>query len=234
MICPFCTDSNVTPFDGTKFLYCDECGLFIRNVSSSKSGLKIKNRGFLLSTCRRENPGEDRIKDANEQQLDVLEKHISPGIVYDVGAAAGFFMKAARDRGWKVHGNEISERAIGWAKSNYAISIDYGFLEDLDVPTNYFDAVVMWNILEHTFNPRITIEVCKKMLKSGGLIFIRVPNKRTKEELIRFYTGGHLFEFTEKCLMGHLEAMGFKCVERNAGHNPKSGVPHCDYLYRNG
>lgn len=232
MICPFCEDSNVTSFDGTKFLRCDECELFINNIPSSKSALKIKNKGFLLSTCRRENPGEDRIEDANKQQLDVLEKYVSPGIVYDVGAAAGFFMKAARDRGWTVYGNEISERAIEWAKDNYAISIDYGFLEDLDIPENYFDTVVLWNILEHTFNPKTTLEVCKKMLKSGGVIFIRVPNKKTKGELARFHTGRHLFEFTEECLTRCLETMGFKYIERNAGHNPKSGVPHCDYLYR--
>jgi len=231
MICPFCANSNTASFDGTRFLHCDGCGLFIKNIPSSKSALKIKNKGFLLSTCQRENPGEDRIKNA-DKQLDVLERHVSPGIVYDVGAAAGFFMKAARDRGWTVYGNEISERAIEWAKNHYGINIDYGFLEDLAIPESHFDAVVLWNILEHTYNPKATLEVCRKILKSGGLIFIRVPNKKTKEELVRFYTGRHLFEFTEKCLTGHLEAMGFKYVERNAGHNPKSGVPHCDYLYR--
>ena len=47
-------------------------------------------------------------------QLDLLQKYLQPGRLFDVGAAGGFFMKAS-DRGWQVVGHEISLTAIQWA-----------------------------------------------------------------------------------------------------------------------
>lgn len=232
MICPFCKDGVVTPFANTQLNRCGECGLFINRVFPPYADkLKDTCRNQMLKACHDKEKEASRMADAN-LQLDVLEENIAPSTIYDVGAAGGFFMKAAQDRGWKVYGNEISEKAIAWAKEHYGMIIDYGFLEEISLAECYYDAVVIWNTLEHTYNPQETLTVSRAMLKQDGLIYIRVPNKKTVEALNKFYERLHLYEFTEECLSGHLDSLGFQCVKKWAGRNPRSKIPHCDYLYR--
>lgn len=228
--CPFCIDADVFPLEDTNLMKCGKCGLLINRYFLSKEALKITCRRQMLRTCREENPGESRIKDANKQ-LDVLENYIKPGNVWDVASAAGFFMKAAEDRGWEVHGNEISKRAIKWAKQHYDIDIEYGFLEDLEFIADSYDAIVLWNALEHMYNPKETLEVCREMLKIGGLIYIRVPDNQTIKELNERYEKLHEYEFTGDCLAIHLVQLGFEKVERKFGRNPKTGINYCDFLY---
>lgn len=229
--CPFCKDSAISPHEGTKFMICGTCGLLINQQFPTKEALKSALKNFMLSTCWDNPPGKRRIDDANKQ-LDVLEKYMKPGFVYDVAASGGFFMKAAKDRGWDVNGNEISARAIWFAKENYDIYIAYGFLEELELRASFYDAVVLWNSLEHMYDPKETLDICRDMLKPHGLIYIRVPDKQSIKELNKYYEPLHLYEFTGDCLAKHLENLGFKKIEIWPGRNPNSGVHHCDFLYR--
>lgn len=231
IICPFCIDANIFPFEDTNLMKCGKCGLLINKRFLSKEALRITLRRQMLSSCRGKNPGENRIKNANKQ-LDILENYIKPGNIWDIASAAGFFMKAARDRGWEIHGNEISKRAIKWAKEHYDIDIEYGFLEDLELTANHYDAVVLWNSLEHMYNPKETLEICREMLKVSGLIYIRVPDKQTTKELNEKYEKLHLYEFTGECLARHLENLGFEVIEIWPNLDSNSGVHHCDFLYR--
>jgi SAM-dependent methyltransferase len=230
--CPFCKDSKTEQFGNTKFFRCDGCGLFI-NIPMDEEQIKETNKNFLLSACKVEKNRIARIKEAHEVQCEAIERHVNVGAVYDVGAASGFFLKAARDRGWEIGGNEVSEKGIEWAKENYNMDLDYGFLEEINLPDNYYDAVVLWNTLEHTHNPYTTLEVCHRILKPGGVILIKVPNNHTANELNRHYESVHLFEFTHECLHGHLINMGFEGLEANFRDVcPNYGVVAATYLYR--
>lgn len=232
IMCPFCKNGIAKQFIGTRFSRCDICGLFINSIfPSNAEKLKYHCRNQMILACSDDNKEASRLADANVQ-LNVLEEHISPGAVYDVGASGGFFMKVAQDRGWEVHGNEISKSAIAWAQEHYGIIIDYGFLEEVTLIRNYYDAIVIWNTLEHTYNPQETLTVARAMLKPDGFIYIKVPNKKTPKALNVFYEKVHLYEFTEECLSYHLDKLGFQCIERRVGINPNSEVPFCDYLYR--
>ena len=133
---------------------------------------------------------------------------MTPGWVYDVGAAGGFFLKAARRHGWEVRGNEISTAAIEWCRKHYSIELDYGFLEEVELEADSFDAVVMWNTLEHCINPLTTLETAYRILRPGGVLLVSVPTKRFNE-LEATYAGGHLSEFTTHSLELCANVAGF-------------------------
>lgn len=230
--CPFCTHSRTTKFEDTNFFRCRECGLFI-NKPMTELEVKNTNKNFLLSACHNSKTRESRINEAKNFQLKLLEEYGNVGKVYDVGAAGGFFLYAARENGWEIGGNEISIAAIKWAKSNFNIDLDYGFFEEITLSEDYYDAVVLWNTLEHTHNPKTTLEKCYSILKKEGLLFIKVPNKKTAKELKTQYETVHLFEFTDECLCKHLDSIGFKKMWLEPNDvNPKSGVVAAIYLYK--
>lgn len=218
-------------------LECQNCGLFIKEEMSSKESLKKHLAGFLLTACSRPGGTAKRIRKANLQTLDPLERYVSKGALFDVGAASGFIMKAAQDRGWEVHGNDLSHASVKWSKDNYNIEIHHEFFEDIELKSDYFSAVTMWNTLEHTHNPAEVIAIAKRILKPEGVIYIRIPEKGTIKSLRKHYEAYHFYEFNVNILRGYLLSQGFiereitKNWDGRIGEDPEP-VPSTDYLFQ--
>jgi len=230
MKCIFCSTELGPPIH--KNLHeCPGCGN--RRIAPadipSKDNAWRQNRSFMLRASSNKAKEAARLKDAHEGQLDLLEQYVKPGAVYDVGAAGGFFMKAARDRGWQVAGNELSASSVAWAKRAYDLDIDCCYLEDAGLPDGAFDAVVMWNVLEHVVDPVLTLRECHRILKPGGCILVKVPTKNAAE-LRRHFEWKHFTEFSRNGLDHVLKQAGFVrlVLERSAADK----VSHTIALYR--
>lgn len=210
MICPVCKIElgQVVHKDLRR---CDSCSLLVKNPTPSPDAVKRNVRNFMLSACRSKAIADARIKKASGY-MEKLEKFVSPGVMYDIGAAGGFVMKAAQDRGWEVHGNEISMAQINYAKATFGFDIEYGFVEDLELPT--CDAIIMWHTLEHMMDPNAVIEQCHGKLNDKGCVHIQVP---CKVNVAADYEPWHMVEFTEKALVTLLEKNKFevKTVEKD-------------------
>jgi len=189
---------------------CGDCGLFQKKELPTIEQMKDGGRGFMLSACGSDEGTARRIGNAN-RSLDLLERHVPPGKIYDVGAAAGFVMKAAKDRGWTVRGNELSTLAIDWAKKRFDIDIEYGVLEEMRFVDGEFDVVSFWNTLEHMHNPASALMVADMMLRHGGFMYFKVPVK-DEHGVQKSYEKLHTVEFSDGALTGHLGRLGYKVV----------------------
>ena len=227
--CCLCNSTEMTHAH-EDMVQCDGCGLYIKEEMESKSALKGILQNMLLSACTRPGGPERRMSKADEQ-LQKIEKYVSPGRLFDVGAASGFVMKAAQERGWEVEGNDVSIAAVKWAKQNYDLDIHYQFFEDIELESNAYDAVVLWNTLEHTHDIAQTIAHAKDILKPGGVVHIRIPEKGTLEALQKHYEEYHFYEFKMEILCDYLKSQGF--IEREIFKNWETeGAPTTDYLYQ--
>jgi methionine biosynthesis protein MetW len=100
--------------------------------------------------------------------------------ILDVGCGTGalgaFYEK---NQNCKVYGIEINESAFLAAKEKLHEVIK-GNVEVLDLPyeNNYFDVVIMGDVLEHLINPVGTLNKMIVVLKPQGRIYITVPNVR--------------------------------------------------------
>ncbi len=209
MSCLICNGETEGPVCKT-LLRCKNCGLYINTNYADKEALKVKLKDFVLTASRKKEVEARRIRKANIQ-LDNLEKYASIGKVFDVAAAGEFFMKAANDRGWEVDGNDISKASVDWCKDNYGFDIRYDYFEDIDLSNDTYDAVVMWNSLEHTHDPKQVIDITYNILKEGGIVYIRVPH-RTPNNVNKYFETGHAVEFNESNLCLLLENAGFTKV----------------------
>ena len=191
-------------------LQCSQCGAYKKAFSPSKEVIINAHTGFMLSYTSHPDKEEERTKEANFQ-LDMIERFCKVGKLFDVGCAAGLFMKVARDRGWVVDGNEISKAAIEYGKEVWDIDIKHGMLEDLEVDKD-FDAFVLWHTLEHCMNPITTMQFCNAHLKPGGVVQIGVPLKLNKKDVDARYEDIHLWEFSRASLNVIMEKCGFEIV----------------------
>jgi len=120
-------------------------------------------------------PGRTRTA---RRHVEILRRHARPGRVLDVGCASGAFLCAAADGGWRVVGIEpaaaLRKRAA--AALGGRGEVIGGTLESAPAHLTGFDAVTLWDVLEHVERPMDFLSACVARLRPGGHLLVNVPN----------------------------------------------------------
>jgi len=153
-----------------------------------------------------------------------LKRHSKKGRVLDIGCSAGFFLKIAKDNGWEARGVEISGDTSQIARDRYGLNVLTGDLEVDSFSPGSFDAVTLWDTLEHVRDPRKTMSIVNKVLNVGGTVIISTPDieglfPRCARK-ISGVTGDwihpepphHLYQFSKNTLRMLLELSGFELI----------------------
>jgi SAM-dependent methyltransferase len=153
-------------------------------------------------------------------------KHKKSGKLLDIGCGPGLFLhEMNKYGGWEPFGVEISPYAAEIARNQFGLSVFCGTLEQANFPDNYFDAITMWDVLEHLHDPSFTLKEINRILKPDGIIVIRVPNLDSLDAKFfgKYWAGWdaprHLFVFGKKSLKALLNKCGFSAV----GFSSRSG-----------
>jgi len=93
----------------------------------------------------------------------------------DIGCGSGYKLYFMKQLGWDVHGVEISAVAAGIG-NNYGLNIAQGTLLDAGYESEYFDYIRSNHSFEHITNPNETMAEIQRICKTGGKLFIGVPN----------------------------------------------------------
>ena len=99
-----------------------------------------------------------------------------PLSLFDIGAATGYFLDIARERGFDVQGIEISQAATQMAQKK-GLKVEAVTLEDYAQKANdKFGVITMLDVLEHVVNPRESLVTARKLLDKNGIIIINTPD----------------------------------------------------------
>lgn len=141
---------------------------------------------------------------------------VQPGSrLLDVGCATGDFLLAAKDR-YDVWGLDFSQEAIAIARARLPTLADRlhsGTLTDMPYPAMSFDAVALWDVIEHVWEPRLTLARAAVLLRPGGTLVLSTPNigatfarlcgRRwpflTPPEHLGYFTHGSLSRLLDDC-----------------------------------
>ncbi|NBT58887.1 class I SAM-dependent methyltransferase [bacterium] len=99
-------------------------------------------------------------------------------------------------------------------------------METCPVFPEKMDVVTLWDVLEHTFDPKDVLNRCNRYLKDGGYIVVNYPNisnwmARLAGRNYWFILSVHLYYFVPKTIKKMLETTGFEVV---------SSGPHFQWL----
>ena len=132
--------------------------------------------------------------------------------VLDVGCAEGYLSKIIASKECEVVGIELDKEA-GQKAGKYCKEVVIGNIESIELNKeyyNYFDFVILADVLEHLQDPLQILIKFKKYLKDDGFIIISVPNIANWSIRFKLLTGNfdyenqgildeeHLRFFTEK------------------------------------
>ncbi len=170
--------------------------------------------------------------------LNLCEKAGVRGKILDVGCWLGEFLKLAASRGFDITGiepvreiRELAERALGNKP------IDPRPIEDAEFANESFDAITMWDVIEHLVDPRGVLVQIHRWLKTGGYLGIATINhnslmyliyhilRKTFPPLARLfgpmlYNPFHTYYFTKQSLARLVENVGFEIVEHRGYECP--------------
>jgi SAM-dependent methyltransferase len=115
-----------------------------------------------------------------KHQVEVLKKHLSleNAKVLDIGCGGGLFLSLLQREGAQVTGIEISDSRAQYAATKHGLEIyKYPIESDFWQKSykNYFDAVTLWDVIEHVNYPLQTLRCAANVLKKGGLLLIDTP-----------------------------------------------------------
>lgn len=123
---------------------------------------------------------------SHEMPVALLNQFLAPSSsVLDIGSGFGTFATLAIGAGYQCTAIEPAAFEVEMARCRLrrlypmldAENIfRVGKAHDLAELHETFDAVTLWNVLEHIPNTRNTLELCSSLLKSHGRIFIVCPN----------------------------------------------------------
>jgi SAM-dependent methyltransferase len=119
-----------------------------------------------------------------ERWLTRLERVRPPGRLLDIGCGTGLFLDLARRRGWTPFGIDECAEATGHARSRFGLAVETADFESFPWGDRQFDAVTMWDIIEHARRPVDLLAAVRQRLAPGGVIAIATPNQASILHLI--------------------------------------------------
>lgn len=195
--------------EGFQFVRCGRCALVyvdpqpredaVQAVYASDGYSRIVERLVAAShDYRRERFGRER--------LDIVERFVAPGgSLLDVGCTTGFVLEEAERRGWEAHGVELNPFAAGEAEAR-GLRVRQGTLQEASFPEGSFDAITLFDVVEHVRDPVGLLREAHGLLRPSGIVVLYTPNWDCAERMLlgsecHFIWGSnHLAYFTVETL----------------------------------
>ena len=136
----------------------------------------------------------------------------------DYGCGTGFFLQAAKDKGWQVTGVEVSRTARNAAKERLQLSV-FETLSEVDKNKQY-STITLWHVLEHIHDLNETLADLISRLTADGSLIIAVPNSEAadtayyKEYWAAYDVPRHLYHFAPQTIQRLMQQHGARVVEQ--------------------
>lgn len=226
--CPTCPGSDARPhaeLHGYRFVRCTGCGLVYMSPRPTPDALRaLYTERYFEShdpTCGYPVYEKDRpsLREKAQRILPALERHGPVGSLLDVGCAYGFTLEVARERGWSVQGIEPAQDVGAKVTERLGVRVERD-LVGAALPAATFDAVTLWDVVEHLPDPRAILAEVRRILRPGGLCSVVTPDVGSLAARLlgsrweeKQKMPEHIFFFDRGSLIRLLRAAGFTPLE---------------------
>ena len=216
---------------GRTVIECRDCGLRALSPMPSLDQLVAINEETVHPFFHACLEDEESYRAYFARKLDDLQRYQRSGRLLDVGCGAGFFLDAARERGYDIAGVDLSPVPVAYARDTLGIEVTMGSLYEYQAPSDTFDVVTIFQTIEHDPNlPALGAELFR-ILVPGGVLMVTTPaaDGFVARVMGRRWFGyrnvEHVSFFTRRSLRYTLERSGFEIasleVEHGSGLSPK-------------
>jgi 2-polyprenyl-3-methyl-5-hydroxy-6-metoxy-1,4-benzoquinol methylase len=159
-------------------LRCAGCGQLISQCSEEKYRQSMREFNTAEGTLPKPDSRQRRFirsKRYLEQIEGMLGRPRDAIRLLDVGCSSGYFLSVAKQLGFYAEGVEPGLEAVQTARAA-GLTVHDGLLEDVVLPEQSFDAITLFEVIEHLKDARDTIQRCNRLLRPGGILVIGTAN----------------------------------------------------------
>ncbi len=158
---------------------CADCGLLFTNPRDDDATLARVYTSLQDATYDFEE--DNRRRTAQAFFALVRHFHPQPARLLDIGCASGLFVEVAARSGWQVTGLEASSWAVTQARQRAPqATFVTGMLEDASFTDASFEAITLWDVLEHVRSPREILLRVSEWLTPDGWLFFNLPDANSR------------------------------------------------------
>jgi len=147
------------------------------------------------------------------------------GRMLDFGCGTGRYVAQMAEAGWQAEGIDTGPEAVRRGREA-GLTLHLGTLPGADLPAESFDAVTMWQALEHVPSPKATLLAARRLLRAGGRLVVVCP--RLDSLAARWFgtywfaweLPRHLWHFTSATLGRHVVGAGFEVLRVRSVRRP--------------
>jgi len=136
--------------------------------------------------------------------ISVFKHYKKSGNLLDFGCGSGVLLREASP-GFTPYGIELSERLKDFCKNSGINTLEEQNLLS-DSFENFFDVIVMSQVMEHLYDPQSTLKLLMRTLKKDGVFVISVPNNNT---ILSKIQGVNYFPLQPECHLWHFTSKTF-------------------------
>jgi 2-polyprenyl-3-methyl-5-hydroxy-6-metoxy-1,4-benzoquinol methylase len=159
-------------------LRCVQCGF--QQIAERPTEVQLReiySRGYFEKEKYRDQATLSREFD---RRLALLRKHcvMNKPVILEFGCASGEFIQHA-GAALDCWGFDVSPDAIAIAKEampEHADRFASGSFNERLYPQNSFDAIVLWDVIEHVWDPIEVLSNVLPLLKPGGIVVLSTPD----------------------------------------------------------
>lgn len=232
--CPICGPSaQAVPrydFPPYRVVGCSSCGLtYLSPRLTQEAILKLyKDEAYYNSNISGQ--GYDEYLEISDnwvktftRRLKQIAPYKSAGRALDIGCGPGYFLTAAQNLGFDVHGLDPSDYIVTMAQKQWGDRVQLGLIESANYQPESFDLIVAFDTFEHIYDPKKFLEAIHGFLKPSGVLAITTPDptstlsKISGKNWVSYKLPEHVFYWSPETIRRVLEE-NFEVLEiRSAG-----------------
>jgi len=187
---------------------CSDCGHIYNLLSKEESDNlnKYYNDEYglinLSTEIQSDRPGSNSLFSINRYNnvFEILKSRVNNNFkILDIGCGLGGFLDFLYEKGFHcLYGVDLIDEYVEYSNKKKLYTVNKGSVEKLPFQDNFFDVVVMDQVLEHIEKPNIAFKEINRVLKDNGFLCIGIPDAARYEE---FY----FFDFYWLLLREHIQ-----------------------------
>lgn len=223
--CPVCLSNQqaIWPHRKLELTLCRKCDLLYQLSNTIDDDVQYGSDYYDYQGLDRFFQEVRRLKVLTSlEYLKLLSKYLSvadPRLL-DVGCAHGFMLEAAKSKGFKPVGVEVSPAAQVAKKTGFEV-FQGDLLQSAFKPAS-FDAVTMIDVIEHFPKPMPIMERIHELLNSSGVLLIVTPDifslsRRIMGDAWFHYKKEHVCYYSPSSMRTLLEQSKFRLRHASTG-----------------
>jgi 2-polyprenyl-3-methyl-5-hydroxy-6-metoxy-1,4-benzoquinol methylase len=169
--------SNIVLAEGP-LLRCPECGQLISQLSEEEYRQSMREFDDPRGTLPDAGSDKRRTRQSGKWLAKISRRLQKPAVeirLLDIGCSSGAFLTTAMALGFCAEGVEPATQAAQSAIQS-RLKVHIGTLQEADFPAAHFDAITLFEVIEHIKEPLSLLKECRRIIRPNGVLMIGTGN----------------------------------------------------------